>query len=185
MKQKEIESRKKQLKIVDKRRVGKDATVKTEEPNLKPTYVQQLEQKVSRMETALRQKIEELENDAQKSRERVKRDLEKRFDESLDKIFIDLFDIFESINKAVEMSSGDQKTKEGLELIKSSLERFMEKNNVEKINPVGEEFDPNSMEALQTVKGEKDKVVNVLQKGYLRNGKILKAAKVSVGIGDQ
>jgi molecular chaperone GrpE len=183
MEQKEIDIKQKELKVIDKRRVGRKEDAPFEEPNLKPTYVKQLEDKIMRMETALKQKIEELENDAQKSRERVKKDLEKRFEEKLDKIFFDLFDIFESIDKAIEISSGDPKTKEGLELIKFSLDKFMEKNNVEKINPTGEEFDPNSMEALQMTEGERNKVVNVLQKGYARNGKILKAAKVSVGTG--
>lgn len=180
-----MEKKEKHLKIVDKRRVGKSENAYAEEPNLKPTYVQQLEQKVDRMEIALKQKIAELEEEGNKSRERISKDLEKRFEEKVDKIIYDLFDIFESIEKAVELSSEDQKTKEGLEIIKNSLEKFLEKNNVEKIDPIGEDFDPNEMEALQIAEGEKNKVISVFQKGYKRNGKVLKAAKVSVGAGEQ
>lgn len=179
-----MERRKKNLKIVDKRRVGRDESIVPEEPNLKPTYVQQLEQKVVRMENALKQKIEELEREAVKSRERVTKDLEKRFEERLDKVFYDLFDIFDSIDKAIELSTLDAKTKEGLDLIKSSLQNFFKKHNIEVIIPQDEEFDPNLMEALQMVEGEKNRVVKVLQKGFKRDEKVLRAAKVSVGLGN-
>lgn len=184
MEQKEFETPKKHLKVVDKRRVGKSVDSPFEEPNLKPTYVQQLEQKVSRMEVALKNKVEELEEEARKSRERISKDIEKRFEEKTDKIFCDLFEIIESLDKAIELSSQDEKTRQGLEIIKNSLDKFFEKNGVIALNPIGEEFDPNAMEALQMAEGEKNKVISVLQKGYQRNGRILKAAKVAVGIGD-
>ncbi|MCX7830817.1 MAG: nucleotide exchange factor GrpE [Acidobacteria bacterium] len=184
MEQKELEKKEKHLKIVDKRRVGKSESVAIEEPNLKPSYVRQLEQKVERMEIALKQKMEELEDEAKKSRERILKDLEKRHEEKIEKIISDLFDLFDSIDKAIELSSQDLKTKEGLEIIRNSLEKFFEKHNVEQINPINEEFDPNVMEALQMAEGERNKVVSVLQKGYMRNGKVLKPAKVSVGNGE-
>ncbi len=179
---KEVEKKGKVLKIIDRRRVGKGSP--SEEPNLKPTYVQQLEEKVKRMEINLKNKIEELEDEARKSRERVKKDLEKRFEEQLEKIIIDLFDIFESIERAVAISTEDSKTKEGLILIKESLERFLEKNDVTEIDPIGEEFDPERMEALQMSEGEKNKVIKVLQKGFSRKEKVLKPAKVCVGKGE-
>lgn len=184
MKEKAMEGSKKNLKIVDKRRVGRDESIVPEEPNVKPTYIQQLEQKVIRMETALKQKIEELERESVKSRERVTKDLEKRFEEKLDKVFYDLFDIFDSIDKAIELSTLDAKTMEGLQIIKASLENFFKKHNIEVINPQEEEFDPNLMEALQMVEGKQNRVVKVLQKGFKRDEKVLRAAKVSVGSGN-
>lgn len=181
---KELEKKVKNLKIIDRRRVGKGEGSPSEEPNLKPTYVQQLEDKVNRMEMNLKNKIKELEEEALKSRERVKKDLEKRFEEELEKTIVDLFDVFESIERAVELSTQDSKIKEGLILIKESLDKFLEKNGVQRIDPKGEEFDPERMEALQMTKGEKNKVIEVFQKGFLRKGKVLKPAKVSVGAGE-
>jgi molecular chaperone GrpE (heat shock protein) len=41
------------------------------------------------------------------------------------------------------------------------------------------------MEAVEMVEGEKNKVVEVIQKGYKLNDKLLKPARVKVGLGDQ
>lgn len=178
---KEVKERK--LKVIDKRRVGKSECVEVEEPNLKPTYVQQLEEKVKRMEIALKNKIEELEEEAKRSRERVAKDLEKRYEERFEKLLLDLFVIFESLDKAIELSSKDEKVKEGLTLIKDSLDKFLENQGVEKIEPINEDFDPILMEAIQLADGEKDKVVGVLQNGYKKGERVLKPAKVVVGKG--
>ncbi|MEX2010287.1 MAG: nucleotide exchange factor GrpE [Parcubacteria group bacterium] len=56
---------------------------------------------------------------------------------------------------------------------------------LEESNPVGETFDPRLHEAIGTIetKSEKEdhKVLEVLQKGYILNGKVLRPAKVKIG----
>lgn len=180
----QTEEKEKQLKVVDKRRIGRDKNAPSIEPNLKPTYVEQLEKKVEKMEILLKNKIAELEEESRKSRERVQRDLEKRFDEKLEKILLDLIDFMPSIENAIEVSSNDKRIKEGLEILYNSYNKFLEKQGLLPINPIGEDFDPNFMEAVQTAKGEKDKVIMVFQKGFKRGDKILKPPKVVVGNGE-
>ena len=177
------ENREKQLKIVDKRRVGRDRDAAAVEPDLKPTYIRQLEKKVEKMEGAINNKLSELEEEAARSRERVRGDLEKRFEEKFDGLLCDVLDLLEGIDKAVEMSPGDEKTVQGLNLVSSGLARFLEKHGVKLLDPKGDQFDPNLMEALQLAPGEKNKVVQVCRKGFIRGGKVLKAAKVIVGAG--
>ncbi len=174
-----------QIKVIDKRRVGKDKNVASIEPNLKPSYVEQLENKVTRMESALKNKIAELEEESIRSRQRVEKDLEKRFEEKFEKLISEVLELSSAIEKAIELSSEDEKVKEGLELISKGYLKFLEKLGVEVLNPINEEFDPNVMEAIQTQKGEKNRVLSVYQKGYKKGDKILKAPKVVVGSGEE
>ena len=46
---------------------------------------------------------------------------------------------------------------------------------------LGESFDPYKHDALRQDKGAEGKVIEVVQKGYLFKGKILRHAKVVVG----
>ncbi len=174
-----------QIKVVDKRRVGKDKNAVSVEPNLKPTYVEQLENKVAKMESALKNKIAEIEEESRKSRQRVERDLEKRFEEKLEKLIYDVLELSSAVEKAIELSSEDEKVKEGLKLISKGYLKFLEKLGVEVLNPLNEEFDPNLMEAIQTQKGEKNRVLAVYQKGYKKGDRIIKAPKVVVGSGEE
>lgn len=181
---KENGEQRKKLKVIDKRRAGRDVDAPSVEPSLKPSYVEQLESKIARMESALGEKVAELEEEARRSRERVARDLEKRFEDRSDALILDVLEMIEAVDRAAEAASGDPKTREGLELLSRSLEKFLEKNGLQKIFALGEEFDPNTMEALSVVEGPKGKVVRIFREGYFRGGKLLRPARVVVGRGD-
>jgi molecular chaperone GrpE len=181
----ENEKHAKKLKVVDKRRAGRDVNAPSEEPSLKPSFVRDLESKVARMEIALQEKVEEIEKEAERSRERVKKDLEMRYEDKNEAVLLDVLEILENVERAAELSSSDPKIREGFKLLSQSCERFLEKNGLTKISPVDEDFDPNFMEALQVAKGPKGRVIKVYQNGYMKGGKLLKAAKVIVGGGEE
>ncbi len=180
----EIEKKNRKVKVIDRRRVGINENAPSEEPSIKPSYVQQLESKVARMEAALKSKIGELEEEAARSRERVARDAEKRFEEKSEQLFLDVLDILEAVGRAAKLAASDPKTREGFELISQSLENFLEKNGLEKLSALGEDFDPNVMEALSMAPGPKGRVVELFQNGYRKGDKLLKPARVIVGGGD-
>lgn len=69
----------------------------------------------------------------------------------------------------------------GLELTLKDFKQTLDSMGVEEIKALGEKFDSNKMEAVEVNKGEKDKVLKVLSKGYLLNGKLLRPARVIVG----
>ncbi len=79
----------------------------------------------------------------------------------------------------------DKNWRVGVEYIHSQLISVLESNGLKQINPINEKFNPNyhtSVEIIDTnKKKEDDIVVNVIQKGYECNGKILRASKVCVG----
>jgi len=70
---------------------------------------------------------------------------------------------------------------DGLSLIIQKFQQLLKEEGVVEIQAVGQEFDPELMEAIETVDGPKGKVVEVSLKGYLLNGKVLRPAKVTVG----
>ena len=78
----------------------------------------------------------------------------------------------------------DEKTMDGIKLIKKKFSETLTAMGVEEINPVGEEFDPNVAEAIMQVEAtdeeKSDTVRQVFEKGYKTAEKIIRYAKVSV-----
>lgn len=71
---------------------------------------------------------------------------------------------------------------EGFKLISKDFYKFLEKQGVKELEGC-EIFDPELHEAVMEIEAENKQpgnVVEVLQKGYLINGAILRPAKVSV-----
>jgi len=93
-------------------------------------------------------------------------------------ILIKILPILDSLEKFRETLDN-----EGLDLIIKNFEQALEDLNTKEVEVSGKEFDPNLMEAIELVKGSKNKVVKVHEKGYLLNGKLLRPAKVDVGLG--
>lgn len=73
----------------------------------------------------------------------------------------------------------------GLESIQKLLLQVLKQNGLEEFNPLGAPFDPREHEAIgmvSTTKPDEDhKVLEVVQKGYILSGKIIRPAKVKIG----
>jgi molecular chaperone GrpE len=71
----------------------------------------------------------------------------------------------------------------GLEIAINQFKSVLQIEGVEEIKTKGKEFEPMLMDCIEVVRGEENKVVEVLEKGYLLNQKVLRPAKVKVGQG--
>ena len=73
---------------------------------------------------------------------------------------------------------------EGIDLVERKFRRMLEDAGVVILDPVGEPFDPEIMEAMMRVPAESeeddDRVADVFAKGYLLQGNLIRAARVSV-----
>ena len=72
---------------------------------------------------------------------------------------------------------------EGVEITERSLHKTLEKNGVQKIEPLGEKFDPNFHQAMYEVPDStvpSGTVVQVIQAGYTIGERILRPALVAV-----
>ena len=98
----------------------------------------------------------------------------------------DVLPFIDSLGRALEHAENStdiQAFKEGLKLIQDQLLGCLKKHGVEKIECVGQEFDPNFHEAMMKEDSEHhedNKVINEFQCGYLLNGRLLRPAQVSV-----
>lgn len=114
-----------------------------------------------------------------------KTDLTKLANADLLKDILTVVDDFERglshLDKADDMNS----LKEGVELIYNKFLEFLKQNSVKEIDAKEKEFDLDFHEAMTKIpaptKELKGKVVDVLEKGYLLNDKVLRYAKVVVG----
>lgn len=81
--------------------------------------------------------------------------------------------------------SKDEAAKEGTNLIYNKLMDYLKTRGLERIEAKGEPFNTDFHEALTQVPAAseemKGKVVDVIQTGYMFNGKVLRYAKVVVG----
>ena len=85
----------------------------------------------------------------------------------------------ESCNEKAEISV----IKEGLELTLRSFEGSLETAGIVPINPDGEAFDPEKHEAISVVEDDKKEpntVIDVIQRGFTIQNRILRPAKVVV-----
>ncbi len=72
---------------------------------------------------------------------------------------------------------------EGILLIYRKLQGTLESSGVTEIESAGAAFDPNLHEAISRVPGPEGRIVEVLQKGYMLHGRVLRPALVQVGDG--
>jgi molecular chaperone GrpE len=124
--------------------------------------------------------------EAENTRRRASREVENAHKFALERFAADLLPVLDSLEKAVEVaaaSEGAESIGEGVELSLKLFLSVLEKHGVQRIDPVGEPFDPQKHEALAMVPSphaEPNSVIEVMQRGYLLNGRLVRAAKVVV-----
>ena len=95
-----------------------------------------------------------------------------------------ILDDFERALPTMEKSE-DKTHYEGIMLIYNKLKRTLEQKGLEEIKAVGEPFNTDEHEALTQIPAPsedmKDKVIDVVQKVYKLNGKVIRYARVVVG----
>lgn len=115
-----------------------------------------------------------------KRAEKEKFDIYARANESL---MLSLLTVIDNFERALDHESKDEKYAEGMHLIFKQLMDALKAAGLEEIKAENEHFDPNIHNAVMTCDShqhESGKVVEVMQKGYTLNGKLLRASMVKV-----
>jgi molecular chaperone GrpE len=103
-------------------------------------------------------------------------------------LLLNLLPVIDDFRRAlavIQSEAAESKWVEGLKLIDRKFQDALEKQGVTCFKSLGEEFDPRCMEALASIKGKKDIVVQELHPGYKLNEKVISPAKVIVGSGEE
>ncbi|MBW6534590.1 MAG: nucleotide exchange factor GrpE [Mariniphaga sp.] len=116
---------------------------------------------------------------------REKADLIKSGGETTLTGILPVIDDFERAIELLKDVPEDDAGKQGTLLIYSKFREFLKQNNVKEIEALHQNFDVDHHEALTKIPAPeeklKGKVVDVIQKGYTLNDKVIRYAKVVVG----
>jgi molecular chaperone GrpE len=123
----------------------------------------------------------------QNVRRRVERDVENAHKYALDKFSADLLPVVDNLERALSAISADDESQkavaEGIELTLKSFVDVLARFKIEPIDPAGQPFDANLHQAVSMVPNpdlEPNTVMDVFQKGYTLNGRLIRPAMVIV-----
>jgi len=121
------------------------------------------------------------------NRKRAERDLENAHKYALKGFVESLLPIVDSMEMGQVAANADNATlesiREGSELTMSMFIQVLQKNGLEAIDPMGEKFDPEKHQAISMLEiegAESNSVVEVMQKGFLLNDRLIRPAMVVV-----
>ncbi|MEQ1857900.1 MAG: nucleotide exchange factor GrpE [Longimicrobiales bacterium] len=96
-------------------------------------------------------------------------------------------DVLDDLHRVAELDLGNASVEgimEGIDLVERKFSRMLVDAGVEVIDPAGERFDPQRMEALMRVPApspdQDETVAQVMQKGYALKGTLMRPARVAV-----
>lgn len=121
--------------------------------------------------------------EAENARKRAQDDVAKAHKFGIERFATDLLAVRDSLEAALAAENATaENLRNGVELTLRQLEAVFERHQVREINPAGEKFDPHRHEAISMLPSDKDPhtVINVLQKGYALNERVIRPALVTV-----
>lgn len=116
-------------------------------------------------------------------RKRSFEDIDKARKFALEKFSGELLSVKDSLDAALTIENANVDSyKNGVELTQKQLINVFEKFGIQEIKALGEKFDPNQHQAISMVESEEEpnKILTVLQKGYLLNERVIRPALVTV-----
>ena len=152
---------------------------------------------------ALQAQIAELKNavlreraDSDNLRKRFEREKESALKFGSEKLIKELLPVIDSLTLGLEAAKAHEAEGrqaldhfiEGSSMTLKLLLDVLQKNGVSELNPVGEKLDPELHQALSAIPSpdaEPNTILHVAQKGYLLNGRVIRAAQVIVADGAQ
>ena len=186
-------------KKIQKEEVNED--LKAEDNKKKSKKEQNYKEELKKKEEEFNKKIEEVEGQLAKEKDdyvRLMAEFETfRRRSSEDRLNLissaaadtikGLLPVLDDCERAMEIleKSSDEAAKEGTSLIYTKLMDYLKTRGLAKIEAKGEDFNTDFHEAVTQFPAPsedmKGKVIDVVQTGYMLNGKILRYAKVVVG----
>jgi len=189
-----------EIRVTDRRRIqldddeNADRNAVVETPNLKPSYVEELEmrtraaeQKTREVQSRFEQLRKQLQGETNETRQRLNRAADERAQREKADFIAGLLPVLDNLQRATEAAETSDSTEviaEGIRRTASSFENALAAAGVEPIDAVGEAFDPELHEAVETVEvapEDEGKVIAQHTRGYRIGDRLLRPARVKVG----
>ncbi|MGK7392559.1 MAG: nucleotide exchange factor GrpE [Candidatus Cyclobacteriaceae bacterium M2_1C_046] len=151
----------------------------------KEAEIERLQSELSEAKDKYLRLYSEFENFRRRSaKERL--DLVQSANQELVRDLLPVLDDFERASQSLKEDTDAATIKEGMELISNKFRKSLEQKGVKPMeNKPGMDFDPDIHEAITQIPAPKDelkgKVVDVIEKGYYLNDKVIRFAKVVIG----
>jgi molecular chaperone GrpE len=121
--------------------------------------------------------------EAENIRKRAQEDIAKAHKYGIERLASELLAVKDSLEAALAAENATlEALRSGVELTLRQLEAVFERQAIREINPVGQKFDPHRHQAISMLPSDKEPntVINVLQKGYALNDRVIRPALVTV-----
>ncbi len=121
--------------------------------------------------------------EADNVRKRAQLDIASAHKYAIENFSTELLAVRDSLEAALATKNASAESlQSGVELTLKQLTSVFEKFNLSEINPAGQKFDPHRHQAISSIESgaAPNTVVQVFQKGYLLNDRVIRPALVSV-----
>ena len=181
------------MKVTDRRwwARGEEAPV-AEEPRLKPTYVEDLEQQIAEKNLEIQQLLSKYRGASEEfdqARARLRKEVSKDIERGRRALIVSFLEVLDNLDRALD-AVGDRPADSidqfvhGIALVRQQFLATLEGFGVTRLNPLGEPFDPARHEAISTIAAaspaDDGRVVGVVRPGYLIGDEVLRPAQVAV-----
>lgn len=145
------------------------------------------ETKLQSVQTRFEEEKANLENETAERRSRMKKSLEQRAEQGRIDFLNALLPVLDNLNLAIEASEKDSSFEHLLDGVKGTARSFTQalaNVGVKLVESVGESFNPELHEAVDTVEASEEndgKIVAEYARGYTFNDRLLRPARVQVG----
>lgn len=161
------------------------AKVAHEEHKLIEVKQKELEERLMRLQAEFENFRKRSIKENEMVRETASSDLLAKLLPVVDEFGIAIEHIGKSHNPCKEQDQKQKQIHDGMNMIYKKMMDIFSKEGLEEMKCLGQNFDPYKHDALRHAPGEDGKVIEVIQKGYMLRGKILRHAKVIVGNGEK
>jgi molecular chaperone GrpE len=182
------------VKVIDRRWWANPDRAATGEgstsSSLKPTYVEELEQKVAEKDKQIQEyiaKYRQAANEFEEARLRLRREISKDIERGRREILADLLDVLDNLDRAIDATktaTSIDAVVQGVDMVRRQFLAKLEGLGVRRIETEGHVFDPALHEAVSAVPvtdpDQDGRVVGIVRHGYRINDDVLRPATVVV-----
>ncbi len=180
-----------ELKVTDRRwwaKAPSESGEIEEEPETKPSYVVELETKVSAKDEEIARLIAEYKGasaEFDEARARLRKEVSKDVERGRRSLIVSFLEVLDNLDRALE-SSTDKADPfvAGVSIVRQQFLTTLEGMGVKRLDPLGQPFDPALHEAVSSVPAQPGAapnfVIGVVRPGYLIGDEVLRPAAVAV-----
>jgi len=188
-----------EVRVTDRRRIylddeGEHTNTEVEQPSLKPKFVEELEartkaaeKQVQEVQSRFDQLRQQLQRETDETRQRLNRAADERAAADKARFIASLLPVVDDLYRAIqagEEGADPDSLLEGIKRTANSFESSLANANVEPVAAVGEAFNPELHEAVDTAEVDPEMdgtVIEEYSRGFRIGDRLLRPARVKVG----